>query len=253
MIVIPMAGMSRRFTDAGYDRPKYELELHGRTVFSHAVGSFAAYAQRESFLFIVRRDALASDFIARETQRLGLRDVRTIELPVPTLGQADTVRLGLEAANADDAAPLTIFNIDTFRPGFAYPSESWMNVADGYLEVMHGSDPGFSYVLPKDRGSEQARVAQTAEKRVISDLASTGLYWFRRTKDFLRAMQEPQSAAGEIYVAPLFNKLLSEGADIRFKQVPVGDVIFCGTPQQYEALRRGRSPDVKEARERVGG
>ena len=40
MIVIPMAGLSQPFTRAGYDRPKYMLEAHGRTLFDQAVLSF---------------------------------------------------------------------------------------------------------------------------------------------------------------------------------------------------------------------
>lgn len=237
MIVIPMAGLSQRFRDAGYGRPKYELELDGRSVFAHAVGSFAAYARSEPFLFIVRAEAVRDDFIEREAARLGLAEMIKVELEAPTRGQADTVRLGLEQAGAAPDTPLTIFNIDTFRPGFAYPSQRWMGHADGYIEVMTGSDTGFSYVLPQDGAYAQGRVAATAEKQVISDLASTGLYWFRRAGDFLDAMRTPPMEAGELYVAPLYNALIAAGRDIRFHRVPNNEVIFCGTPQQYEGLR----------------
>ena len=43
VIVIPMAGESRRFSEAGYISPKYELPLAGKSVFRHAVGSFEHY------------------------------------------------------------------------------------------------------------------------------------------------------------------------------------------------------------------
>ncbi|EOA0230274.1 capsular biosynthesis protein, partial [Escherichia coli] len=36
MIVIPMAGLSSRFKKAGYVKPKYMLEAHGKTLFSHS-------------------------------------------------------------------------------------------------------------------------------------------------------------------------------------------------------------------------
>ena len=49
-----MAGLSRRFTEAGFDRPKYMLRAHGRSVFAHAVGSFAAHFGTLPFLFILR-------------------------------------------------------------------------------------------------------------------------------------------------------------------------------------------------------
>ena len=230
-----MAGLSRRFLEAGYTKPKYMLELCGRTLFSHAVGSFAQYLGTEPLLLIARDGEGVAAFIAAELAAMGVADARTVMLPAPTKGQADTVRLGLVQAGVTGATPLTIFNIDTFRPGFRYPEAPWMAGADGYLEVMRGSDPGFSYVLP----GEDGRVSQTAEKIVISDLASTGLYWFRRAGDFLDAMSQDESAAsahGELYIAPLYNALIQRGLDVRYQEVPGAEVIFCGVPAQYHAL-----------------
>ena len=237
MIVIPMAGLSRRFAEAGYDRPKYMLDLHGRTLFAHAVDSFRDRFAQEPFLFITGEVPGVRDFLDRELAALGVAQARTVVLPRPTLGQADTVRLGLQDAGVDGDTPLTVFNIDTFRPGFRYPEADWWPGADGYLEVMQGDDPGFSFVLPLD-GS---RVGRTAEKVVISSLASTGLYWFRRARDFLDALQDDPGAAqakGELYVAPLYNALIARGLDIRYHQVDPADVIFCGVPAQYDALLR---------------
>ena len=238
MIVIPMAGLSRRFRDAGYDLPKYRLDLHGRSLFAHAVDSFKAYFATEPFLFIARGEPGVAAFIERERATLGVVSARTVMLPKPTLGQADTVRLGLREAEIGGDTPITIFNIDTFRPGFRYPTDAWMDVADGYLEVMPGSDPGFSYVLPVP-GDTEGRAAATAEKIVISDLASTGLYWFRRARDFMQTMAADETAAaahGELYVAPLYNALIAQGLDVRYHRVSADEVIFCGTPVQYQGL-----------------
>ena len=52
MIIIPMAGLSSRFKDAGYVKPKYMLEAHGKTLFSHSLYSFKNYFDSESFLFV---------------------------------------------------------------------------------------------------------------------------------------------------------------------------------------------------------
>lgn len=40
IIIFPMAGLSSRFAKAGYDKPKYMLDLKGNSVFFHAVNSF---------------------------------------------------------------------------------------------------------------------------------------------------------------------------------------------------------------------
>lgn len=43
IIIFPMAGLSSRFAKAGYDKPKYMLDLKGNSVFFHAVNSFKKY------------------------------------------------------------------------------------------------------------------------------------------------------------------------------------------------------------------
>lgn len=238
MIIIPMAGLSQRFRDAGYALPKYMLDLHGRSVFERTVGSFRHYFDSETFLFIARGGEETQDFIRREVSRMEIARMDVVMLSRPTLGQADTVRLGLEEARVPADESLTIFNIDTIRPGFRYPDRPWMQIADGYLEVMHADDPGYSFARPDALGEE--RVAETAEKRIISNLASTGLYYFRRVADFLTAFECERAApsAAELYVAPMYNAMIADHRDIRYFEVPASDVLFCGTPAQYEDLQK---------------
>lgn len=244
MIVIPMAGLSRRFREAGYAPPKYMLDLHGRSLFARTVESFKHLFTSEPFLFVVRDEAGTARFVAREAAELGVIRSRIVVLDAPTRGQAETVRLGLEGAAVADDEPLTIFNIDTLRPGFRPPDAPWAAHADGWLEVMRADDPGFSYARPDPAGGD--RVAETAEKRVISDLASTGLYHFARADAFVRALEVEAASpsAAELYVAPLYNALIAEGGDVRYVEVASQDVLFCGVPAQYEALKA--RPDLFE-------
>lgn len=237
-----MAGLSQRFRNAGYALPKYMLDLHGRSLFERTVGSFSHYFATEPFLFIARSEADTEDFIYRETARMGISQMEIVMLSEPTLGQADTVRLGLKGARVAQDEPLTIFNIDTIRPRFRYPDRSWMMRADGYLEVMHADDPGYSFARPHEDGDE--RVAETAEKRVISRLASTGLYYFRRAADYEAAFEVERQvpSAPELYVAPMYNAMIAQGRDVRYFEVPVAEVLFCGTPAQYEDLLK--RPDL---------
>lgn len=237
MIVIPMAGLSRRFREAGFTVPKYMLPLHGRSLFARTVGSFRRYFDREPFLFVARDEADTPAFVEREARALGVARFRTVVLDGPTAGQADTVRLGIERGGVGADEALTVFNIDTIRPGFRFPDAPWAARADGWLEVMRATDPGYSFARPDPAGGD--RVAETAEKRVISDLASTGLYHFRRADLFLQALAAEAAApsAGELYVAPLYNALIRQGGDVRYVETPDHDVLFCGVPSQYADLQ----------------
>lgn len=239
MIVIPMAGHSRRFREAGYARPKYELPLGGESLFACCLRSFERYFASERFLFVTRRDAGAEGFVARACARLGIADQRTVALDRPTRGQAETVLLGLRQSGCALNDAVLIFNIDTIRPGYAFPPEALD--ADGYLEVVRAAGEHWSFVRPA--ASFNRRVAETTEKRRVSELCCTGLYYFARAADFISACEAALldvdaylARWGEIYVAPLYNALIGAGKHIVHAEVPASRVHFAGTPLDYEAL-----------------
>lgn len=245
MIVLPMAGLSSRFFKAGYEVPKYMLDLHGRTVFAHALCSFQGFFGREEIVIVARADYGTPDFVAAECDRAGLRPEarRIVVLDAETAGQAETVALGLERAGAPGGAPLTIFNIDTFRPGFRHPGAFDAGNVDGYVEVFRGQGNHWSFVRPAEGAGQRA--AEVAEKVRISDLCSTGLYHFRNVGMFRDlyapiAAKDPASLqGGERYIAPLYNDAIRAGRDIRYALIGRDEVLFCGTPDEYEALRDG--------------
>ena len=237
MIIIPMAGLSSRFTKAGFNLPKYMLEAKGETLFAHSVGSFKNYFNSEKFLFIALDVCETAEFIKKECKKLGLNNFEIVILNEPTKGQAETVYLGLKSVSLTLETPLIIFNIDTFRPGFSLPTDFNISEVDGYLETFIGSGKNWSNVLPQVKGSNKAK--QTAEKQEISEFCCTGLYHFRKASDFIKAFEQyclkdvSQLQGGELYIAPIYNALIEQGADIRFSVISQNEVIFCGVPEEY--------------------
>ncbi len=231
MFVIPMMGRSRRFTEAGYALPKYRLPLHGRTVFFHVVKSFERYFQDDLFLFVVRRDHDVVEFLVRELKALGVKSFHIVELDGDTLGQADSVHRGLQALRSEEA--LYVFNIDTIRPGFR--KSALADGAAGYLEVFEGEGEHWSFVEP---GPDRS-VLRTTEKERISSLCSDGLYHFADARVFDEAFAHQQQhqllIRGEYYIAPCYNALIARGARVAYELVGQEQIVFCGTPQEYEA------------------
>jgi choline kinase len=233
MIVIPMAGVSSRFFKAGYTKPKYMLEAHGKTLFDHSVESFKAYFQKERFLFIVRDTFNTVDFVKKSAENLGIYDFEIVVLNQETRGQAETVSLGLDKISYQGA--ITIFNIDTFRPNFKYPDLDELGA--GYLEVFRGEGDNWSFVKPANEISH--KVIKTTEKNPISDLCCTGLYYFSSVNDYCDAynnyLAKPESEweKAELYVAPLYNYLINKNKNINYHLIEASDVIFCGVPNEY--------------------
>lgn len=226
-----MAGLSSRFTDAGYVLPKYMLYAVDQSLFSIAVSSFKNYFQSCRFIFVCRDLFDTKRFVELECGKLGIGRFRVALLNAPTRGQAETVFMGIEQANVEEDEPVLIFNIDTFRPGYTFPKliNSW----DGYLETFKGHGSNWSYA--KTLSPDSTQVVETAEKREISDNCSTGIYYFKSASLFRTAYQKclADGVNHELYVAPLYNNLIRDGHDIHIHVIPRREVIFCGIPQEY--------------------
>lgn len=239
MIIIPMAGNSSRFYQAGYTRPKYELPVGEESLFALCVRSFERYFQQDRFVFVCRQDMQAEAFVDRECARLGIKDYMTVPLKGVSRGQAESVLLGIRGAGAHPAESLLIFNIDTVRPDYAFPAVA--DMSDGYLEVFSGAGEHWSFVRPAAGFSN--RVAETTEKKRISNLCCTGLYHFARCSDYIGLCEEAignvdeyRRQWGELYIAPLYNSLIRAGGCVTYHEVAREDVLFSGTPDEYAAL-----------------
>lgn len=234
MIVIPMAGDSRRFRDAGYETPKYMLALHGRPLFDWTLLSFASEFRREDFLFVARDGYDTYHFLRTRLAVLGIAKADIVMLAAPTLGQADTVAQGLMRQGVPQTEPLCIFNIDTIRPGV---NISPMRDAAGWLEVFRAQGEHWSFIEPDRQDPKWVR--RCSEKQRISDLCSTGLYFFSSASLFFDALsaERRNPSSCELFVAPLYNHLVAAGLKVGWREVPCDRVILSGVPGEYEALK----------------
>ncbi|AFC87155.1 hypothetical protein [Frateuria aurantia] len=239
MIVFPMVGMSSRFLKAGYDRPKFMLPLNDSTCFDYSIKGFTGAYPAESFVFIMRNDFGAPEFVRERLRAHGLEAAKIVILDEMTKGQAETVELGLQGVDDAGSEGLAIFNIDTFRPNFVLPSSEQRG--DGFLETFIGDGSNWSFVL--DDGTQSGKAVRTAEKQAISNNCCTGLYHFAKISDFRDALEKERKSPSspELYVAPIYNHLIQMGRNIRYTSIPRGEVIFCGVPSEYEALKQNGS------------
>lgn len=234
MIIIPMAGLSSRFAQAGYTMPKWKLPLKGRPVFDWSLLSFESYFAEEIFVIVHLDQPGVSEFLNDRLAALGIRHTRLVPLAKTTRGQSETVFKALESVSDDDGHGMTIFNIDTIRLGYRHPAEA----GDGWLECFKALGDHWSFVKPAEGSRDRA--AQVTEKVRISDYCSTGVYIFRNRDLFLKAYENELTNGryAELYVAPLYQYLIETGLDIRYSLIRPGDVQFCGTPKEYELLKK---------------
>lgn len=232
MFVFPMVGLSSRFFEAGYKVPKYQLLIKNNTVFHHVISSFKKYFVTDKFVFIYRNIYNTENFLINEIKKTSIKNFDLVRLNDNTYGQAETVFRGLEKIYSDEE--IFIFNIDTFRPNFKRPN--LISSCDGYLEVFLGSGKNWSYV----KGNVNGDVFFTAEKEEISNMCCSGLYYFKKAsffkEAFLDSYRKKKLIKGEYYVAPLYNYLIKKKLNIKYNIIPKKNIVFCGTPDEFELL-----------------
>ncbi|MGN1394480.1 MAG: glycosyltransferase family 2 protein [Succinivibrionaceae bacterium] len=244
IFIIPMAGLSSRFFKAGYTKPKYQLDIQGQSMFSWSVLSFENYFKTDTFIFVCRNVYQTPIFIADEIKKLGIEDYKVICLDYETRGQAETVFLGLSNYFKDMQSPnifendLYIFNIDSKIIDFKKPN--FVTTCDGYLEVFKEEGNHWSFVEPGENGT----VLRTTEKDRISDLCSDGLYYFSTVNKYMdlfnKTLQENKFVKNELYIAPMYNDLISRGLTVKYELVDREKVIICGTPSEYIQMIEGK-------------
>ncbi len=242
-VIITMAGVGKRFRDAGYKVPKYCIEAHGKTLFTWSLLSLRNFIhQGASFLFVVRGEDRASPFIHRQATELGIGKLRILEIDRLTDGQATSAYLAGELI-ADNSAPILIYNIDTF----VHPDSLPANAArgDGWVPCFPGKGEGWSFAA----AGPDNKIAEIREKVRISDHATIGLYWFSSLDLYKQAYIEYYSDTahiekGEKYVAPLYNHLIKSNSSVYLHEVPFDAVIPLGTPAEVNMFLEREPPKI---------
>ena len=220
-IVIPAAGAGRRFKEAGYPLPKVMIDVGGMPMLSRVVKNI-----------LPRGEHRVIAAVAPGTPEM--YDVQQVVVSKTTDGAARTVILAIHSAQLPLSDPLMVANADQL---VNWGTDDFIDAAVGYeASIMtfrcEERDPKWSYVRLDEN---QSLVVRVEEKRPISDLATVGIYYWKRTYDFLRSAEEMiyknDRTLGEFYVAPSFNYM--PGA-IRSFEIPRDTMHGLGTPEDLE-------------------
>ena len=93
MIVFPMAGLSSRFTKAGYDRPKWMLPLAGRPLLDWSLLGFSEMFESETFLLIHLDRPGVAEFVRARAEAIGIRNLRMVANIREVLGRKAGTRM----------------------------------------------------------------------------------------------------------------------------------------------------------------
>ena len=227
-IVIPMAGLGSRFAKAGYTDPKPLIPVSGVPMIRLVIENMRP-SQAHRFVFICQQSHIEAYGLRDKLGRWGGANAVVVGIAGVTEGAACTVLAA--KAHIDNDQPMMIVNSDQWCDVAVDDYLATMSVddLDGLIMTMTADDPKWSFVGLDPVGL----VNRVAEKQVISNEATVGIYNFRRGADFVRAAEAMVAANervnNEFYVAPVYNRLIAAGANIHIDVA--NEVWVLGTPE----------------------
>lgn len=211
-IVIPMAGRGSRFAEAGYKDPKPLIPVHGKPMIQVVVENLMPKYEHR-FIFICQNQHIKDYDLVPKLKSMA-KNVEIIGIDGITEGQVCTVLKAKHLIDNDE--PLMTANSDQY---IDFDINDYLSVMDdksldGLIMTMKADDPKWSYAKT-DKGGF---VVETAEKKVISENATVGIFNFRRGKDLVRSAEQMIAdnirVNNEFYTCPCYNYLIREGKKI---------------------------------------
>jgi len=214
-VLIPMAGAGSRFAQAGYTFPKPLIEVRGKPMIQVVVENLNIEA---NYIFLVQREHYET-YNLKYLLNLIAPGCKIVQVDGLTEGAACTTLLAKE--HIDNDAPLVMANSDQFVEWnsnecmYAFSADS----IDGGILTFKATHPKWSYAKLDENGF----VSEVAEKKVISDEATVGIYYWRHGSDYVKYAEQMIAknirTNGEFYTCPVFNEAVGDGKKVRVKNI----------------------------------
>jgi dTDP-glucose pyrophosphorylase len=224
-VLIPMAGAGSRFEKAGYSFPKPLIDVNGEPMIKLVSDNLNFDAK---FIYIVQKSH-REKYNLDTLLNLITPNCKIVEVDGTTQGAACTTLLAKNFINNDD--PLILANSDQFIQWDSNEFMYKMNESrlDGGIVTFKSTHPKWSFA----KINEQGFVTEVAEKNPISNIATAGIYYWSKGKDYVyyaeQMIQKEIKINNEFYVCPVFNEAIADGKKI--KTFNIDNMWGLGTPE----------------------
>jgi len=231
-IIIPAAGAGSRFANAGYTFPKPLIDVNGKPMLQVVVENLNIEG---IYTYIVQKEHY-DKYNLKYLLNMLTPGCNIVCVDSLTEGAACTTLLAKDFINNDSA--LLIANSDQYikwdSVEFMYTMTAGQ--VDGGILTFRSTHPKWSYA----RLDEEEYVCEVAEKRVISDMATVGIYYWAHGSDYVKYAEQMINknirVNNEFYVAPVFNEAIADNK--KFKIFDVDKMLGLGTPEDLQHFLR---------------
>jgi NDP-sugar pyrophosphorylase family protein len=233
-VIIPLAGKDERFEKYGDVKPL--IDIIGKPLIKHCMDSLSFFKKRHDIHFIVLKEHNDKYNTGERLKKLfeNEHNVNVFIQEKPVEGAACTVLQLKEEINNNE--PLVIYLADIYFE--ADLADGLKQNASGIVPCFKSNNPKYSYLKLKNPENLNSEAIEVAEKKVISDNASAGFYYFSKGEDFVWAAEEMirknLRVNNMFYICPVYQQLVESGKIVKI--IPSIFRFGLGSPEELEAF-----------------
>ena len=226
-----MAGKGSRFLEQGYMDSKPFIDVAGKPMIQRVIENLNfEFDSNYKVVLLCQKSDYENYNFELFAEIFKHSNIEIIQIDGITEGAACTLLLAKEFINND--TPMLSFNTDQMIDYDVADTFSKMKEVDGGIPCFWGDSEDWSYA----KADENGHVIEVAEKKVISNDATAGYYYWSKGSDFVKYAEEMIAANdrvnNEFYVAPVYNYAIKDSKKICITQVD--KVYELGTPEYLE-------------------
>ena len=230
-LVFTMAGLYQSFEPFSLNVPKYLLPYNNQSVFIEVVKNYLKPEIKKIYFIVNKKDSNFFNLLKSQIKSMKIKEYEFIPIE-KTNSQIESAFKGLQEINKkiNKKIPIGITNIDTMiiNRDFNLYNKKLLKY-DCLVDIFVSNNKNYSYV----QFDKKNDIINIKEKIVISNFASSGLYFFKNFDLLLKELVKGVGL-GETYFSHLINRMIKNKFSVTCNKIsPKNKTIILGTPEQY--------------------
>ncbi|CAM3773434.1 glycosyltransferase family 2 protein [Polynucleobacter arcticus] len=225
-----MAGLGSRFVKAGYQAPKPLIDVAGKPMIVRVMENLQQPGA--TFTLLARKEHIDSNQgLVAQIQS----DFNAVFVPIDKLTEGTACTVLFARSHLDPNQEVVIANSDQIIDNCftQFLIDAKVRDLDGSILTFIDAElnPKWSFAKIDAAGL----VTEVQEKKVISEFATVGIYYFKRADELvdsiIQMIIENDRVNNEFYTCPVYNYLIREGKKVGIFNIDQSQMHGIGTPE----------------------
>lgn len=224
IIIIPLGGIGKRFTDFGYEMPKPLIRAHGKEIILRVVESFKLIPSDK--IYIVYNEIL--DQYGFKDYFIHHKNIFLYKLEKNTKGPVETINQIIKIIrNSSKDESLLLADGDTFYNKNILNNLRKKENPTIIFSKTRDKNPIYSYIKTKNN-----IVSEIKEKERISNKFNVGSYYFNNMENYYVYSKKVLNKNRFAYISNVYAEMIKDKLKIDSIEIQHQDFVCLGTPKQ---------------------